>query len=143
MRGRCVERIGHVDAQRQQRLRRPKVRERPLEVEDTIHHSERRLGDAVRPRRRDDAIGTVARIGGGKIHGGVLRFDKNFGKLILLRAEVAEQSGEMRRLAKLNGTEDSREAFARYREWLPFARRATHATRAVSLDLDYQPMLRI
>jgi len=57
-------------------------------------------------------------------------------------ARFLHMSGEMRRLAKLNGTEDSREAFARYREWLPFAQRATQATRAVSLDLDYQPMLR-
>jgi len=32
---------------------------------------------------------------------------------------------------------------ARYRQWLPFAYRAAQATMAVSLDLDYQPMLRI
>jgi len=57
-------------------------------------------------------------------------------------ARFLHMSGEMRRLAKLTGTEDSRETFARYQQWLPFAQRATQATRAVSLDLDYQPMLR-
>jgi hypothetical protein len=49
---------------------------------------------------------------------------------------------EMARLAKLTTTDDSQEIYARYRQWLPFAQRATQATRAVSLDLDYQPMLR-
>lgn len=50
---------------------------------------------------------------------------------------------EMRRLAKLTATDDSQEIYARYRQWLPFAYRAAQATMAVSLDLDYQPMLRI
>ena len=51
-------------------------------------------------------------------------------------------TSEMTRLAKLTATEDSREIYARYRQWLPFAHRAVQATLAVSLDLDYQPMLR-
>jgi hypothetical protein len=50
---------------------------------------------------------------------------------------------EMRRLAKLTVTDDPQEIYARYRQWLPFAHRAAQATLAVSLDLDYQPMLRI
>jgi hypothetical protein len=49
---------------------------------------------------------------------------------------------EMSRLAKLTGADDSQEVFARYQQWLPFAHRAAQATLAVSLDLDYQPMLR-
>ena len=49
---------------------------------------------------------------------------------------------EMGRLAKLGATIDSEEVYARYRQWLPFAQRAAQATLAVSLDLDYQPMLR-
>jgi hypothetical protein len=52
-------------------------------------------------------------------------------------------TGEMRRLAKLTVTDDPQETYARYRQWLPFAHRAAQATMAVSLDLDYQPMLRI
>jgi hypothetical protein len=52
-------------------------------------------------------------------------------------------TGEMRRLAHLTVTVDSQEIYARYRQWLPFAHRAAQATLAVSLDLDYQPMLRI
>jgi hypothetical protein len=48
----------------------------------------------------------------------------------------------MTRLAKLAATDDSLEIYARYRQWLPFAHRAAQATVAVSLDLDYQPMLR-
>jgi hypothetical protein len=52
-------------------------------------------------------------------------------------------TGEMRRLAKLTVMDDSQEIYARYRQWLPFAHRAARATLAVSLDLDYQPMLRI
>jgi hypothetical protein len=51
-------------------------------------------------------------------------------------------TGEMRRLAKLTATDDSQEIYARYRQWLPFAHRAAQATLVVSLDLDYQPMLR-
>jgi hypothetical protein len=50
---------------------------------------------------------------------------------------------EMSRLAKHTGADDSHEIYARYRQWLPFAHRAAQATLAVSLDLDYQPMLRI
>src|SRR6202034_4081361 len=49
---------------------------------------------------------------------------------------------EMGRLAKLGATIDSEEVYTRYRQWLPFAQRAAQATLAVSLDLDYQPMLR-
>jgi hypothetical protein len=52
-------------------------------------------------------------------------------------------TGEMTRLAKLTASDDSQEIYARYRQWLPFAHRAAQATLAVSLDLDYQPMLRI
>jgi hypothetical protein len=51
-------------------------------------------------------------------------------------------TGEMTRLANLAGTGDSREVYARYRQWLPFAQRSAQAALAVSLDLDYQPMLR-
>jgi hypothetical protein len=51
-------------------------------------------------------------------------------------------TGEMTRLAKLGATDDLQEVYARYRQWLPFAHRAAQATVAVSLDLDYQPMLR-
>jgi hypothetical protein len=51
-------------------------------------------------------------------------------------------TGEMTRLAKLAATDDSQEVYARYRQWLPFAQRSAQATLAVSLDLDYQPMLR-
>jgi hypothetical protein len=49
---------------------------------------------------------------------------------------------EMRRLANLTVADDWQELYARYRQWLPFAHRAAQATLAVSLDLDYQPMLR-
>src|SRR5580698_436077 len=52
-------------------------------------------------------------------------------------------TAEMSRLAKHTGADDSHEIYARYRQWLPFAHRAAQATLAVSLDLDYQPMLRI
>jgi hypothetical protein len=51
-------------------------------------------------------------------------------------------TSEMRRLAKLAVPDDTHEIYARYRQWLPFAHRAAQATLAVSLDLDYQPMLR-
>jgi hypothetical protein len=49
---------------------------------------------------------------------------------------------EMRRLAKLAAADDSQEVYARFLQWLPFAYRASQATLAVSLDLDYQPMPR-
>ena len=49
---------------------------------------------------------------------------------------------EMSRLARLTTSADSQEVYARYRQWLPFAHRAAQATLSVSLDLDYQPMLR-
>jgi hypothetical protein len=51
-------------------------------------------------------------------------------------------TAEMTRLAKLGATVDSQEVYSRYRQWLPFAHRAAQATLVVSLDLDYQPMLR-
>jgi len=51
-------------------------------------------------------------------------------------------TGEMKRLAKLAATDDSQELYARYRQWLPFAHRCAQVTLVVSLDLDYQPMLR-
>jgi hypothetical protein len=51
-------------------------------------------------------------------------------------------TSEMTRLSKLAATEDSQEVYARYRQWLPFVHRAAQATLTVSLDLDYQPMLR-
>jgi hypothetical protein len=51
-------------------------------------------------------------------------------------------TGEMTRLAKLAVMDDPQELYARYRQWLPFAHRAAQATLVVSLDLDYQPMLR-
>jgi hypothetical protein len=51
-------------------------------------------------------------------------------------------TAEMTRLAKLAATDDSQEVYARYRQWLPFAYRSAQATLVVSLDLDYQPMLR-
>jgi hypothetical protein len=50
---------------------------------------------------------------------------------------------EMRRLAELPTSDDSQELYVRYRQWLTFAHRAAQATLSVSLDLDYQPMLRI
>jgi hypothetical protein len=50
-------------------------------------------------------------------------------------------TGEMTRLAKLAASDDSQELYARYRQWLPFAHRSAQAILAVSLDLDYQPML--
>jgi hypothetical protein len=49
---------------------------------------------------------------------------------------------QMTRLAKLNAADDPQEMYARYQKWLPFAHRAAQATWMVSLDLDYQPMLR-
>jgi hypothetical protein len=52
-------------------------------------------------------------------------------------------TAEMGRLAKLTVTDDPHETYARYRQWLPFAQRAALATLAVSLDLDYQPRMRI
>jgi hypothetical protein len=52
-------------------------------------------------------------------------------------------TGEMGRLANLAVTNDPQEVYARYRQWLPFAQRAAQATLAVSLDLDYQPALRV
>jgi hypothetical protein len=51
-------------------------------------------------------------------------------------------TGEMTRLAKLVATDDSREAYARYQQWLPFAQRCALVTAVVRCDLDYQPMLR-
>jgi hypothetical protein len=51
-------------------------------------------------------------------------------------------TNEMGRLAQLSATNDPQELYVRYRQWLPFAQRAAQATLAVSLDLDYQPMLR-
>jgi hypothetical protein len=51
-------------------------------------------------------------------------------------------TAEMRRLAKLTVVDDSHELYSRYRQWLPFAHRCAQATLVVSLDLDYQPMLR-
>jgi hypothetical protein len=51
-------------------------------------------------------------------------------------------TGEMTRLAKLADMSDSQEIYARYQQWLPFAHRTEQATLVVSLDLDYQPMLR-
>lgn len=52
-------------------------------------------------------------------------------------------TAEMRRLARLPATQDAQDAYARYMQWMPFAQRAAEATSAVSLDLDYRPMLRI
>lgn len=50
-------------------------------------------------------------------------------------------SRHMERLARLPPAHEPREAYMRYRHWLPFAYRCERATSAVSLDLDYQPML--
>lgn len=44
-------------------------------------------------------------------------------------------------VARLDSTPDPRDAYARYREWLPFAYRAHWITEAVSRDLDYRPLL--
>ena len=57
-------------------------------------------------------------------------------------ARFLHLTDEMSRLAKLAAAGDSQEVYARYRQWLPFAHRAAQATLVVSLDLDYQPMLR-
>jgi hypothetical protein len=46
----------------------------------------------------------------------------------------------MERLAGLAPTHESREAYTRYLQWLPFAYRCERATSVVSRDLDYQPM---
>jgi hypothetical protein len=51
-------------------------------------------------------------------------------------------TSEMTRLANLTAADDSQEIYARYRQWLPFAHRCAQVTLVVSLDLDYQPMLR-
>ena len=51
-------------------------------------------------------------------------------------------TSEMTQVAKVTVPEDSQEPYARYRQWLPFAHRCAQAELAVSLDLDYQPMLR-
>ena len=48
---------------------------------------------------------------------------------------------EMARLAGLEVAADAREAYERYRQWLPFAYRAEQMTAAVSRDLDYRPIL--
>lgn len=47
----------------------------------------------------------------------------------------------MKELAQLD-SEDPRAAYARYRQWLPFAFRAYQLVGAVSRDLDYQPIRR-
>jgi hypothetical protein len=57
-------------------------------------------------------------------------------------ARFLHMTGEMSRLARLAATDDSQEIYARYRQWLPFAQRAAQVILVVSLDLDYQPMLR-
>ena len=48
---------------------------------------------------------------------------------------------DMARLARLDPNGDTREAYERYRQWLPFAYRAEQVTAAVSRDLDYQPLI--
>jgi hypothetical protein len=48
---------------------------------------------------------------------------------------------DMTQLARLACGTDAREAYARYRQWLPFAYRCEQATSVVSQDLDYQPLL--
>ena len=53
-----------------------------------------------------------------------------------------DMTGEMSRFAKLPATNDSQEVYARYEQWLPFAQRSVQVVLVVSLDLDYQPMLR-
>jgi hypothetical protein len=47
---------------------------------------------------------------------------------------------QMARLTKLAEIDDLPEAYARYRQWLPFAYRCRQTTRMVSRDLDYQPL---
>ena len=48
---------------------------------------------------------------------------------------------EMARVAGLDAVPDPRDAYERYRKWLPFAHRAEQMTAAVSQDLDYRPLL--
>jgi hypothetical protein len=57
-------------------------------------------------------------------------------------ARFLHLTAEMARLARLPATADSQEAYGRYLQWLPFAQRSVQVTLVVSLDLDYQPMLR-
>jgi hypothetical protein len=51
-------------------------------------------------------------------------------------------SRDMEQLAKLAPARESKDAYTRYRQWLPFAYRCERATSVVSRDLDYQPMVR-
>jgi hypothetical protein len=49
---------------------------------------------------------------------------------------------DMERLARLAPQSEPREAYARYRQWLPFAYRCEQITSVVGRDLDYQPLRR-
>jgi len=49
---------------------------------------------------------------------------------------------EMASMAGFDAASEPREAYERYRQWLPFAYRAKQMTAAVSRDLDYRPLLR-
>ena len=49
-------------------------------------------------------------------------------------------SRAMEKLAGAASVNDSREAYTRYGQWLPFAYRCERAISVVSLDLDYRPM---
>ena len=49
---------------------------------------------------------------------------------------------DMARLAGLVPKTDPQEAYARYRQWLPFAYHSEQARQVVSRDLDYQPLMR-
>jgi hypothetical protein len=48
---------------------------------------------------------------------------------------------DMARLARCDRPVKPREAYQRYRQWLPFALRAEHMTTTVSWDLDYRPLM--
>jgi hypothetical protein len=49
---------------------------------------------------------------------------------------------DMERLTGIAPNRESQDAYARYRQWLPFAYRCAQATSVVVRDLDYQPMIR-
>ena len=47
----------------------------------------------------------------------------------------------MERLTRSDPVDDPQDAYRRYTQWLPFTYRTQHLTRAVSRDLDYQPIV--
>lgn len=56
-------------------------------------------------------------------------------------SQFVQLNADMARLTRTDPVDDPQDAYLRYTQWLPFAHRMRSLTRAVSHDLDYQPIV--